>query len=422
MKPALKFAAVVLGLVGFLFAGIQVWFLTFTVSDRAAANKLGRDAVARVEARDHLAADATRNHFIALKASFYGSGDSRTRAWTAFGKFSRQSEGKKIDHAALVKNPTPEFSTALSDFEAGLPELTQLLSSPNILWDSDWSRGPLATAPNYLTLRKIAQNLAGYTDYLRAAGRPSDALRIALLNYHMGGKLGQQGPLIGLMIAAAVHAIGSDTLGALVMSGKLSQDECREVIRQAADHRLRPDLMVERTDEEYAGSMACLDFVQSSPTQANPLLGFSHWMARFPGLLERDRRILQQFYLEDRPYYQSLTDYPQTLTDDHYRTLARSMSPFASALYVNPGRPIENYRMALSRNNALQVLAALQLYRAKEGEYPARLELLAPAFLPELPKDWSSPDGRFHYELKAGEITLASGRDPDQKFYPGYLY
>ncbi|MEW6279056.1 MAG: hypothetical protein AB1758_10560 [Candidatus Eremiobacterota bacterium] len=418
MKRALKVLAALLGVVGFAFACTQVWFATFTVSDRAQAARLYREAVENVRKRDRLAADPDANGFLAVKDAFYDRSGSHPlgQSWSALKEFTEAE--RKVDYAALARRPSPEFTEARQKFQSGLPELNRLLSSPNILWDSEWDKGPRAAVPNYILMRYISRGLAGHCEYLLAVGRTHEALNYALLSLHFGGKVGQQGGSLTFMVAIALHAKATDCLANLVMSGRLDRAECEEVVRQVDVHGFGPDLFVQRADEEYASWMEAVDFIRR-PHAGNPvgsvMAGSMYW---YPGLLERDRRILQQFYLEDRPYAVSVAELPRTLQDEHERVMTRSHAEAAQLIYSDLSSVSGTYRKALARNGALKVLAALQLHRMDHGGYPGRLEDLAPSILAELPKDWTSPDGRFRYELKAGQVTLGSGGDASLQFYP----
>lgn len=62
------------------------------------------------------------------------------------------------------------------------------------------------------------------------------------------------------------------------------------------------------------------------------------------------------------------------------------------------GRSEQAIDSTRQRTDAVRILLALEIHRAERGEYPVSLQGLAPAYLPELPKDIYSPDGEWGYQ------------------------
>ena len=144
----------------------------------------------------------------------------------------------------------------------------------------------------------------------------------------------------------------------------------------------------------------------------------------------RDQKIASIVYLKQLKYFNRfLIKYAEYSKEPYNKaiTLMKKTNnpdiPFVPNIpYIKESLDIfslkENYKTCIeikTRIDAIRILAALNLYRLDNGEYPGRLEMLVPKYLKELPKDQFAPDGKFVYKNNDdGEIKFYSV-GPDMK-------
>jgi len=75
----------------------------------------------------------------------------------------------------------------------------------------------------------------------------------------------------------------------------------------------------------------------------------------------------------------------------------------ADMLFVPPD--LASYAFAQTEVNLARLACALERYRIDRGEFPKKLDLLAPKFVAKVPGDVAAP-GEYHYELKNGTNLL----------------
>ncbi len=432
MKRLFQAVGVLLLVVLAVVAGLQIWFSTYKVSDPARIAQIEADAVQRIRERDQLVTNPAQNHFAKYEKLFYDK--AAGQAWTdrvrAFNSYSPQVEGKPIDLTGMLAHPTPDFVTARDTFESILPEIADLLESPHIVFTSQYDLGPEAKLPNFLLIRSIHQNLGGYVQFLLASGRTEEALRYALLSYESSGKWGEGGPLISGMIGLAVHRIAIADLKQVVMSGKLTREQLERALSGVRAGALDPRLMVERLDEEFAAfQMQFLNIAMNDPNRfQTPDFQAIARLRYIPGYLQRERRLIQQLYLEDRDYVEKLEDFPPGQMADHDQRIRNAKSLFAETFYPSLEKANYQFRLTLDSDRALELMTMLELYRLDHRSYPDTLEQLVPAggaeAVQELPRDVLTKDGKFAYQREGASFTLATsystttGLPEDRTFWP----
>src|SRR5262245_35573212 len=101
--------------------------------------------------------------------------------------------------------PLPVLNRALSENRAALAEARRALALP---YQEPPQYGFDARFPHYAKLRELARGFSAESRVLAAKGRPDEAAEAALDAMQLGSKVGRGGPLIGGLVAIAVHAIG----------------------------------------------------------------------------------------------------------------------------------------------------------------------------------------------------------------------
>lgn len=404
-----------LGLAGFtlfVLGALQVWFYTFKVSDPEKAARIEAEAVEKLRARDQRAANPETNRFLKFQTMFYARPDSpqaeRDLAlpFQAFQDYSPALTDKPVDFAGLLTHPPPVFTTALEKYQANLPRLEELLTSPELHWPSRYDDGPDGRLPNLVLLRTIYQSLSGYVDYLLARHKTDQALHYALLGLTSSHKWLDNGGFFGGVISQLLHRVALSSVLRVATSGQLSAAQLRQVLAAVEQSAIPPGFLLERMDEEFAMQMKAVDALESGHVQDATYrdLGRLGWI---PGYLERERRILQQFYLEDRQVMESGQEFPSGQPSSRARI--RSAYPLVvETLYVWPAKAYDVIRLAMDYDRAARIVVALQLYRLDHKAYPEKLEELVPAYLPQLPRDLMVADGKFVYARKDKSFKLES--------------
>lgn len=399
-----RMAYLLLGLAGLallLLAGLQVWFLSFRVSDPQRIASLEAQAIEKLRARDERASHQESNGFLRFQKVFYapeGSPEART-----FGG---------------LDDDAPIQPKDLQAYEARLPQLEQLLSSPELLWPSQYDQGMQAQGPNLGVLRGLYLSLSAYVDALLARRQTDRALRWALLGLSSSRKWLENGRGMGKLVVLTNYRVALSSVLRVTTSGQLSTAQLRQVLAALQANQLPQSFLIERMDEELAFTMKSIDQLENGTAT----LQQSNVPGWIPGYFERERRIIQQLYLQDRKVVESMQAYPAQLLIDRNQ-LTRSYALVVRELYPNIQGPYDYFRYSLDFDRAAPLVVALQLYHGKHKRYPERLEELVPEVLPELPRDLLASDGRFVYRpegesFKLGTSYGAGGNLGLNSFYP----
>jgi len=271
-------------------------------------------------------------------------------------------------------------------------------------------------APNYVQLRNAVISLVVLGRYCELQGRPREAARYYLDGISVGSKLSRQGPLITAMIAVSLMHLGTEPF--IHMMAKQHPDEktCRELLARMRNLPISPNGFVEVMDEEYALVLQTFDLMLSGKVTGRGGNFPVNSLPTLPAFMVR-REIIQyqNWYLAWRPYFEQLKDPAQDglTVEKETRRFRRQLCFFATVLIPNISRAMAQYRFALTRLSALEVMLALEIFRAdRGGKYPADLTQLVPQYLPRLPADYMNSQRTFFYQCRGDEYTLVS-RSPD---------
>ncbi len=358
-------------LVLLLFAGLQLWFLSYKVADPALADQVFQRSAAAIDERNRRADREETNGALYLKDPL------------VVARCTVLSDAKKRKPA--------DFKA----FEAGLSELEKELAKPDFLFKVERDR--LDSGPDPVVLRGLVGSLAEYARHLASQGKTSQAVRLSLLNLELAGKVMQQGSVVTVMVGVGLERTAAEPLFELLRSGKLKDEDCQEIERRVQAMQLTPEVWLARADEEYAGF---LDFIASGKVGPSSSSSVQQLLIMTPGFVARERRIYQRLYLRDRESIEKMKSFEAG--GGEVQALGVNEHAFLVAtLYPAFDRAQLQFARALTELSALQVMARLERERIRGKKYPAAL--------PGEARDFLAGDGKFAYQSSGKSYTLKSG-------------
>jgi hypothetical protein len=277
-------------------------------------------------------------------------------------------------------------------------------------------RDRLTSPLTYMTLpylnvgRQLANTLADGANYAQFRGDDAEAIERLMDLLHFSRSLRQDDFMVSQLVAIGIEALALDAAqtiapGLHVQAGSAATRpatpaQVRQLIAQLLDERLVWERMTRSLQIER---LATLDFYRTRADGA--------WMIRPLADMDMVRAnrnfdiALQASRLRDKPSAMAVLAGARWEADVHPMTFSGSMSggerklPRYSRWYVgwnaNLNRYFETNFRIIAERRATAVSLAAQLYRADHGgRWPARLEELAPAYLPAVPVDPFHDDGR----------------------------
>lgn len=112
--------------------------------------------------------------------------------------------------------------------------------------------------------------------------------------------------------------------------------------------------------------------------------------------LDKELNGLADRYLKLRPYFEKQGPAPKELAQDG-QLLGKGKDLLG---------PYDRWRAVSTSASALQVMAALELYRLEKKSYPEQLSSLLTRYLPRVPLDYFSKDGQFRYKREGDGYRL----------------
>ena len=410
LKKALLGFLVVL-VVGYL--GLQLWISSYRITNPELAEQIRKDTIGRIQARDSLGQDPATNGYADLKDTLQRETPKELKApYLAFERWADSSKSpKQASVLDAYATEGPQIRKAARQFETVLPVLDRALAKPHFIWPSEWEKGPSAMLPNFLQLRADTFNLVAYAEYCTVTGRPARALHHVLASMELGARVAQNGTLLPCMIGVALDSIAVDGgCRILARDPALTAKDYRAALARLDALPMTPRTHLDRMDEEFEYEVKCLELLVTNPraTGADPGL-FTVW--RFPGLLQRERSILTNLYLLQRPSLEKMR-LPSEDGIDMARAIEDSHSFLASIIVPNTTRALAQFRAVLSRIGGFKLLCALEVHRLEKGAYPNTLEQLVPSVLPSLPHDYLSADGKYTYKRTSRDFQLSTTPAP----------
>ncbi|MBI2263626.1 MAG: hypothetical protein HYU64_00410 [Armatimonadetes bacterium] len=397
-----------------VFGGIEIWLASYRVTDPAKAEQIYNDTVVKVRARDALAQDTGKNGFGDFQKLLQIRPDEDGRpCYKALSDWSYPATGKK-DSDILVAYGTSsrKIREAVKVFESVLPTVIAVLAKTNFLWPSELDQGPNRTPRPFLEMRALAQNLVGYSEYCEVTGKHPQALNNYLWTLEFGSKVGQNGGLMPSMIGIGINAIGLEgAIGFLGRSPELTREDYRSALARLEALPLTPQTFLDRMDEEYVLNLITVDILGKNRNGKTDESSVGDLLLKLPGLLARERKVLQNIYLAQRPSIEKLHPPFQDGTDVQ-NLVKRSRSMLAAILVPNSDRAVIQFDYALTRIGGFKLLCGIELYNLEQGSYPDTLEQLVPRVLKVLPQNFANDDGKFTYKRRGDDFELSLGLSP----------
>lgn len=324
---------------------------------------------------------------------------------------------KDVKDNQEVPHPVELYAKSKKDFQRLLPQLLVALEKPVFLAPA--VRYDTTTEePNFIALRRIAQHLA-FQSYLDAQDkRADDAARDCLAGIRFAKTVTTHGNLIRLMIGVAMQNIDTRALRGVLLSPNVPREKtCAEIIKSLREGELSEDCL--GTAMEYEALMChnslqlafpgSLSSGQPNPNSSNPdwLVYLTNSAFRYSGLLARETRLWENEeytviqVAQGKLNKDSLPDRDPSLMDG---LLGRRGYFLAPMLMANMRRALEQVLYIRSQMRALQIVAALQGYRARNHSYPKNLQQAKEFGLPEIPKNPLGKD--FVYENDGSSARL----------------
>lgn len=382
---------VLIALVGTPLGFLQLYLVSYKVSDPKRADQIYRDATAR-----RMAMGPSAGILAPLLAK--GSGAEALVEFSS--KSSRLQEDTLSD---------PVFKAARARFEGVVPALEAAALDPDRAWSNpDWPLGVLKL--ELLESRNLFLSLSVLCQAQLLEGHPGEAFKTAMLSYRLAVPLARKGPLVRATVGLATLRIACSSLN-LVLLERLEPADYEAAIKVLEPQG--PAQLLEVADLEYAWALDYLATTPPAQLVQGTTVGWVHrGLVYLPAYRERERKIVREYYLLARSSLETGRDNPQLSSQLAARTPYLAIPDLG---WLDWNKVGQVFRYQWTRIDGVRAVAALQLYRSRHGEYPRSLaEALDPA-----PRDWLG--GQFVYERTGSGFSLRSSCPPEPRF-PGLSF
>jgi hypothetical protein len=327
-------------------------------------------------------------------------------------------------HIASASNASPGtvVLTALDRFAHQFAELRVASQRPQAQFPWTWD-DPGQLAPHFSAVKTITQALALHAVAALAEGRPDDARADFTLSLKLDQALRNEPIMLAYLVRISVLQLTLLPVWEGLAEHRWSDPQLQEIQRQLGQLNLATDFA-----QTLRGERGLANFL-TERALASPRSQPGNSEAVNVRAAARDfgfgpRALLRQNQIHINELLQLAIDAFQRATSDpanHQLPDLRAFQSRANSLRTqNPYRvlagtlvpviqsAIEKQLQAAVSLDLAVTACALERHRLAHGTYPARLELLVPAFLPRLPVDMA--DGQpIRYRCEAdGQFVLYS--------------
>jgi len=242
-----------------------------------------------------------------------------------------------------------------------------------------------------------------------------------MLEPHQERKSGSRGCLIAILILFIILVIGSITVYVIFWHYPGNPEKARE-IRKSYEEKMDKANMIPRDEnawflyneaaEKYddsafrkvkTGGVATNIYYEKTGKKDYKMIE----KLRMNFFLDREERITEDMMMkamkaEPDKYQQSVQELERLNKEIPY------LSVFPKLLFSNQVRSFKQYVYSRVNYGGILTASAIKWYQKKTGKYPDNLSDLVPDYLPELPRDHYSKDGKFIYRTKDNKAWLYS--------------
>jgi len=293
----------------------------------------------------------------------------------------------------------PELREFLKAHQATLTMLIRAAAMPGCYFERDYARLSLSTQlPELARLRECARLLAADARCKAAGGQVRAALGNVAAMQSIARHVGAEPILISYLVSVAIDELAMQALEGILTT---TQPSAADLAALAADDTMSYQRILRRSlaGEEAFGLSAFSMFSFEAPTGAlYQEMGIDGRCARFaasifaplwrvymlPDDLEGYRNYMRQLRDIASLGFQEARSRMQQLEDEHKikraGILSGLMLPAVSKMRLTCARADAKHRLGI-------LAVAIAAYRAKTGQFPAKLESLVPEYTLEVPLD-----------------------------------
>jgi hypothetical protein len=322
-----------------------------------------------------------------------GLDDPRTHGVSMSGTNAIQTAEEAHDYLAWSDQFSPEFD-----------RIKEALKRPYARIDCDYGQPTTVLAPNFKTLRNLAQSLSQRAHCFFLLNEPEKALA-ELTMLHDLCRILEAAPthkpitLVGAMIHVAVTGLYADTIAEGLRSHVWQEPQLGSLEQQLREIHLETSLAETLVDEPMF-TLRTLE-TSSRAELVNLFAGSSETPGRSLLLKHAPRGWLYQYMVVHARLSEKFSDgfdattqivFPNKIDDagqllrynvDHVR-------PYAFLAYwtvPNWVKAIQKFAASQTMANEGAMACAAERYRLNHGEYPKTLDELVPQFIDRLPHD-----------------------------------
>jgi hypothetical protein len=319
-----------------------------------------------------------------------------------------------IDQLATI----PTLVSGRQAFKRLLPDLEKALSravfvGPNQKLDT------MSRYPRFMGLRRACLGLNLEAELENFEKKPEDAWLRLKASFNAGAALrGAHPTMLELMMSVAIQSSACDSLyQMLAKHPKLSDNTLKEIAVACQTQGFAADSLAKALETEvvsFDNTYRSDDF-STQVLQANGLTGRGLWfLAKYSGLAAREWRLSSNdwYSLVESSRKLSTPDLSWTKWGSYGRVaqdwILGNHGIVSAAAIPNFGRTQVQINKVRSKIAAIEILVALERYRAQHGHFPKSLKELELKTDPKLLET-------FHYSLKGQEPQLTLDIDPELK-------
>ena len=250
---------------------------------------------------------------------------------------------------------------------------------------------------------KLTKLMTLSADYDGVNKKPMEAAGKYIQCINMGNGYGSYSALIGKIVDLAISRIYLDRLRRFLLSGNNSPEVYKYMIKEMLEQKKKQFTYNELSDSFLFDASLVYDMLisQKLSTELGNKVIKGNYKSEKKAAKIIHKELIRLNSLPFREAYNGMSE----------RRITQASPVKSSLLSSNFKSSQKLFALTVNRDTAYNgaiITAAIMLYKAENGKYPASLSDLKGRFLPEIPGDPFAKDGKFIYKNKDGKVIFYS--------------
>lgn len=260
--------------------------------------------------------------------------------------------------------------------------------------------------PNFLKLRQLAFFLTLAADKYVKDGDNMKAAQLYMQCLYLGEGIRRNTTMLYELVGIAVNQAVLKHLRVFLTESEAAPEVYEFIIKQMERFDAKHQNFQETIKNEMLSNY--YDF-QNIRSGSGSLGGIPRGtISKIGFFLDREERITENLYLEALKIKVAPGNYKKSCKKlKNLKDNIPLLTIFPRIMMVDY-KTFQHYVKDRVLYKGTLLLAALKLYKSRQGSYPDKLSELVPKYLSKLPVDYFSPNGKFVYQKKGDDFVLYS--------------